>query len=173
MSALPGLTTPGGDLRGKLTARWAGLQPRERLLLAAAVSVVLAALVWVALVAPALRVAREAPLQIDKLDAELQRMQRLAGEIPQLRSATPVSQAQAGAALKAATDRLGDKGKLMLLGDRATLTLSGASPAAFQAWLTEARSGARARPLEVQLNRGTVGLSGTVTVGLPAAGATP
>jgi len=163
----------GTDERGKLAATWAGLQPRERTMLRVAAALVLAALVWIAFVAPPLRVAREAPAQIDQLDAELQRLQRLAGEIPTLRATAPVTQAQAGAALKAATDRLGDKGKLMLLGDRATLTLTGASPPAFQAWLVEARSGARARPIDVQLNRGTAGLSGTVTVSLPAAGAAP
>jgi general secretion pathway protein M len=164
------LPAPGASVRTRFGAWWAGRQPRERAMLGAGAALVLAALLWMLFVAPPLRVAREAPPQIARLEAELQRMQRLSGEITGLRGTTPVTQAQAGAALKAATDRLGDKAKLMLLGDRATLTLTGASPTAFQAWLVEARSGARARPLEVQLNRGTVGLSGTVTVGLPAAG---
>lgn len=161
------------DLRSRAKVWWAARQPRERTMLGVGAALLLAALLWMLFVAPALRVAREAPVQIARLEAELQRMQRLSGEIGTLRGVTPVTQAQAGAALKAATDRLGDKAKLMLLGDRATLTLTGASPTAFQAWLVEARSGARARPLEVQLNRGTAGLSGTVTVGLPAAGSGP
>lgn len=160
-----------GELRQRARAWWRGLQARERLLLGAGAVLVAGVLAWWWFVQPALKVAQEAPAQIDALDAELQRMQRMAGEIATLRNAAPVSASQAGVALKAATDRLGDKGRLTLLGERATLTLNGASPAAFQAWLLEARSGARARPLEVQLARGSNGLSGTVTVGLPAGGA--
>ena len=87
-----------------------------------------------------------------------------------LRAETPVSQTQAGAALKAASERLGDKAKLNLQGDRATLTLSGVSPEALRGWLNEARSGARARPVEAALQRGPSGFTGSITVTL---GATP
>ena len=171
----PTLAMPGAlsEARGRARGWWRGLQARERMVLGTGAAIVAAVLVWIAAVQPALRVAREAPAQLDQLDAELQRMQRTAAEIAALRATTPVTQAQAGAALKSATDRLGDKAKLMLLGERATLTLNGASPTAFQAWLGEVRSGARARPLEVQLSRSAAGLTGTVTLGLPPAGATP
>ena len=51
--------------------------------------------------------------------------------------------------------------------DRATLTLvTGVAPEALRAWLTEARSGARARPVEAQLQRGPLGYTGTISLTL-------
>jgi general secretion pathway protein M len=120
--------------------------------------------VWNLAVQPALQTVREAPAQLDRLDAQYQQMQRIAAETVGLRGATRVSQSQAGLALKAAADRLGERGKLTLQGDRATLTLSGVSPEALRAWLVEARSGARARPIEAQWQRGPQGYSGTLVV---------
>ena len=78
--------------------------------------------------------------------------------------------AQAAAALKSASERLGDRARLVLQGDRATLTLTGVASEALGAWLQEARSTARERPLEVQLLRNPQGFSGKVVVGL---GGTP
>jgi general secretion pathway protein M len=87
-----------------------------------------------------------------------------------LRSATRVAPTQAAAALKAATDRLGTNARLAMQGDRATLTLvDGVSPDALQAWLGEVRSGARARPVDAQLQRGPNGYSGTLGVTLGSA----
>jgi general secretion pathway protein M len=91
-------------------------------------------------------------------------MQRLAAEAAQLRAQPAVSAVQSTAALQAATDRLGDSGRLALQGDRAVLTLNGASPAQLRDWLSEARSGARARPVQAQLTRGDNGYSGTLAV---------
>jgi general secretion pathway protein M len=113
---------------------------------------------------------RTAPAQIDRLDLQLQQMQRLAAEGRELRGTPAVSPAQSTAVLQAATTRLGDKGRLAIAGDRATLTLNGATSAQLLNWLSEARSGARARPLQAQLNRGPSGYSGTIVV---AIGGTP
>ena len=52
-------------------------------------------------------------------------MQLAAFESAALRSASPVPPAQANEALRAATERLGGKGKIALQGDRAVLTFSG------------------------------------------------
>jgi len=49
-------------------------------------------------------------------------------------------------------------------GDRAVLTLSGVGTGALRDWLAEARSGARARPLEANLTRAAQGYSGTLVV---------
>ena len=81
-----------------------------------------------------------------------------------------VSPAQAAAALKAATDRLGSAGRLSLQGDRASLTLTGVSPEALRSWLLEARSAARVRPSEAQLTRGPQGYSGSIVVMLTSGG---
>ena len=138
------------------------------MLLAATALVTL--VVWLVFVQPAWRTLRDAPAQLDRLEAQLQQLQRLATESQQLRGAAPVTSAQAGLALKAATDRLGEKGRLTLLGDRATLTLTDVDTNALRGWLSEARSAARVRPVEAQLTRGAGGYNGTIVVTLGSGG---
>jgi general secretion pathway protein M len=152
---------------------WRGLALRERRLLLLAVTVLLSFVLWVFAVQPAWRTLSTAPAQLDALDAQLQTMQRAASEANELRAAPPVNATQAAAALKLATDRLGDKGKLALQGDRAVLTLTEVGTVALSDWLAEARSGARARPVEATLNRGAQGFSGSLILSLPSAGAAP
>jgi general secretion pathway protein M len=142
---------------------------RERRLVAFAASALALTLIWLLALAPALRTLAGAPAQIEAADAQLQTMQRLAAESREMRAASPVSPEQAAAALKVATERLGGAGKLTVQGDRAVLTLDGARVAALRDWLTEARTGARGRPVEVTLTRGAQGLSGTVVLALGAA----
>lgn len=164
------LTLPPALQQRREQARqyWKARAPRERRALTLLAVLLAVAFVWMLFVQPAWRTLREAPAQLDRLDAELQQMQRLAAESQALRGAAPVSPAQAAAALKAATERLGDKGRLSMQGDRASLTLNGVGPEALRGWLLEARSAARARPVEAQLTRGGAGFSGTVVVQLSA-----
>jgi general secretion pathway protein M len=146
--------------------QWQALASRERLGLSIAGAALALLVVWQLGVASAWRTLREAPLQIDRLDAQLQDMQRLASEAQELRGLAPVSAAQAALALKAATDHLGAVGKLSVQGERATLTLNGASSEQLRTWLGEARSAARARPVQAQLQRGPKGYSGTLELSL-------
>ena len=158
------------SLRQQAGAWWQARAPRERQALAAVAIVLGLFAVWSLFVAPALLTLREAPARLDRLDAQLQQMQRVATESAALRGVPPVSNAQAALALKAASDRLGDRGRLTLQGERASLVLTGVDTDALRAWLQEARSGARARPVEAQLQRGPQGYSGTLSVTL---GGTP
>jgi general secretion pathway protein M len=155
-------------LRAQARTRWGALAPRERLLIAAGGALLALFLAWTLLVAPALRVARQAPAELDRLEAELQRMQRLAGDARTLTTTPPVSAAQAVEPLKAATARLGDKATIVFQGDRATLTLTGISGQALRDWLGEARSAAHARPVDVQLTRSGDGYAGLVVLALGA-----
>ena len=152
--------------RDQLAERWRAMAPRERRMAGVAMGLVALALVWWIAVQPAWRVLRDTPAELDRLDAQLQQMQRLAAESNELRGAPVVSMQQSAAALKAATDRLGDRGRLSLQGERATLTLTGVDSARLRAWLAEARSGARARPIEAQLSRSAQGYQGTLVVAL-------
>jgi general secretion pathway protein M len=154
------------SLRQQAKTWWRSRAKRERQAIALVVAVVVLFIVWTVLVQPAWRTARSAPAELDALDAQLQQMQRIANESRGLRNTAPVGAAQAGIALKAASDRLGDKARLNLQGDRAILTLTGVTPEALRAWLTEARAGARARPVEAQLQRGPNGYTGTLTVNI-------
>ena len=123
----------------------------------------------IALVGLAPLLLRSAPAQIDALDQQWQTMQRWAGEATELRNTPPVSAAQASAALKAASDRLGDKAKLNVQGDRAVLSVNGVGTDALRDWLKEVRVGARARLVEATLTRATLGFNGTVVLALGAA----
>ena len=147
---------------------WQGLARRERRAVIGAAGLIGAALLWLVALAPALRTLARAPAQIDAVEMQLQSMKRLASEAREFRAVTPVTPEQSATALKAATARLGERARLALQGDRAVLTLNGATTVGLRDWLAEARSGARARAVEVNLSRGATGLSGTVVVAIGA-----
>jgi general secretion pathway protein M len=148
---------------------WQGRAPRERQLIVLTALAVAALAAWLTLVGPALRVLREAPLERDRLDQQMQELQLAAGEIPALRAASPVPTERATTALRSATAQLGDKARLSVQGDRATLNFTSVPSEALRAWLGEARSGARARPLEAQLVKAAGGYSGSIVVSLGSA----
>jgi general secretion pathway protein M len=158
--------TSTGAAGQALQAWWKGLAVRERRMVAGAAAVLGAALLWSVAVAPALRTLNTAPARLDQLDAQLQTMQALAQEAAALRQLPPVNLAQSAEALKAASERLGDSAKLSVQGDRAVLTVSNLGTEALRAWLTEVRSGARARPVEANLSRGPQGYSGSIVLAL-------
>ena len=149
-----------------LRAWWRELAVRERRLAVAAAIVLVLGLTWALAVQPAWRTIARAPVELAALDAQLQVMQRLAAQAQELRAAPTVTADAAEAALKSATERLGDKGKLLLQSGRAVLTVSGVGTAALRDWLAEARAGARARPLEANLTRAANGYSGTLVLAL-------
>lgn len=155
-------------LKTQARARWSGFAPRERMALAMGGGLLMVFIAWSMLVAPAWRTLRTAPAELDQVDAQLQQAQRLAAEAKGLPNTAPVSAIQAVEPLKAATERLSGKGSIVFQGDRATLTLNGVSGEALRDWMREARSGARARATDVQLNRGAEGYSGVVVVTLGA-----
>jgi general secretion pathway protein M len=154
-----------------LRQRWQGLNTRERQLVSLAGAALASGLLWLLLITPAWQTWREVPAKARLLEVDQLQMQRLATEAKELKAQPPVNAAQSAEALKAATDRLGAVGKLSLIGDRATLTLTGASPAQLGTWLGEVRAGARARPVDAQLQRVGNGLQGTVVVNLSGGGA--
>ena len=150
-------------------AWWAGLSLRDRQALTLAGVVLGLYLLFAVAIQPAWRVLAAAPAERERLDAELQTMQQLADEAKALRSTPPVAPAQALAALQAASARLGSHGRLVVQGDRAVLDVTGASSAELRSWLAEARSGARARPVEARLTRSAGGYSGSIVVSIGGA----
>jgi general secretion pathway protein M len=159
-----------------LQARWKALAPREQNLALIAGTVVLLALLWWLLLAPALRTLREAPAQHARLDAELQHMQTLRAEALQLQAQPPTKAQDARQGLqKALAQHLGAAGHIQFAADRATVTLKGADAAALALWLAQARSNARAVVLEAKLTRApnnakdatTARWDGSLTLALP------
>ena len=98
------------SLRAQAVERWGAFAPRERLAIGAALALIGVYLVWAIAMQPAWRTLRDAPAQLDRLDAQLQQMQRLAAESKTLRGTAPVSPGQAAVALTSATERLGAQG---------------------------------------------------------------
>jgi general secretion pathway protein M len=143
---------------------WHARAPRERQAIAAMAAAIAFLLVWLIAVQPALRSLRETPAELDRLDSQWQQMQLAALESATLRTASPVPPQQAAEALRAATERLGGKAKIALQGDRATLTFTAVPFEALRNWIGEARSAARARPVEAQLLKSANGYSGTITI---------
>lgn len=147
---------------------WRARSPRDRAAIVVMAAVLGAFLLWTLGIAPAWRTLQAAPAQIEALDAQLLQMRTMAAEVRELRNASPIAAAQAGVAMKAAAERHGDKVRLTLQADRALVTFSGASPEQVRALLVEARSAARARPVEAQLTRGATGFNGTLVLSLGA-----
>jgi general secretion pathway protein M len=171
MSATSRLALPAPWLAqlAALRTRWQALGVRDRGLAWLAIAILSAFVLWSWAVQPAWRALRDAPAQIGTLEAQLQEMQSLAAETRELRAAPALSSEQSAAALKAASDRLGNKARLSMQGERAVLTLTGASSSQVREWLAEARAGARARPVEAQLSRNAQGFSGSVVLSIGGA----
>lgn len=150
-----------------LIERWKALGARERRLLTLLAWIVGLALLWLVAIAPAWRSVQSAPARLNQLDSQLQQMQRLAAESRSLRSAPAVGAAQSQSALKAAGDALGGAGRLVITGDRATMTFTNASGVQVRDWLAEVRGAARVRVIEARLSRGAQGYSGNVVLALP------
>jgi general secretion pathway protein M len=152
-----------------LLARWQALGARERKLLTALAWFLGAVLLWWVAVAPAWRTVSSAPTKLDQLDAQLQQMQRLAGETKSLRGAPAIGTPQAQTAVRAATDALGGAARLTMAGERASVSFTNVGGSQLRDWLAEVRGAGRARPVEANLTRGASGYSGTVVLQLPGA----
>ena len=147
---------------------WRQLKISERRLILAAFWVILAAVLWLFAIAPALKTIKEAPQQHRALDAKLQNMRDLSLEAKTLQSQPKLSLDDAQKALQSAvTQRFGNAAQLNLAGERATLTLKNANPQELAQWLTQARVNARALPGEAKLSRNGDGWDGTLVLNLP------
>ncbi len=152
-----------------LRQQWARLVPREQRLVAGAAGLVAVALLWWLALAPPLAVVRTAESQHRALDAQLQRMLGLQAQAQALQS-QPRQTAEESSRLLEATVRqqLGTTARMTIAGERVTVTLGGAAPAALGQWLTQARTNARVLPVEARLVRNPAGLwDGTLVLALP------
>ena len=156
------------DTRTQLTARYAALQPRERVMVAVIAGALGFLIVWLIFVRPAWNTLDAAPALRAQADAQLLQMQAISTEARQLRALPPVQQSVAEQVLKAATDDLGGKAKLSVQNDRAVLSVTGINGEDLRKWLIQARGGARARPIEATLTRAGDGYNGTLIVAIGA-----
>lgn len=157
-------TTPSTRAHGSARARqaWQTLSPRERVALVVAATAVGTALLLGLGVRPAWTTLQQGPQKLARLDADLQRVQQAALEAQALRQQAPVAPADARAALKAATERLGAQAQLSPQGEQTLVTLQGVDAQALSTWLGEVRRAARMAPIAVQLQRQDERYAGTV-----------
>ena len=152
-----------------LHARWQQLAPREKTMVAAAVALVAAALLWWVAIAPALATLRSAEQQHRMLDARLQRMLALQAQAQALQTQPRQAYDEALRQLETSVRQvLGTSARMVAAGDRVTLTLTGAQADALAQWLAQARINARALPGEARLVRNGAGAwDGTLVLSLP------
>jgi general secretion pathway protein M len=152
-----------------LKARWEGLAAREKMLTAGAGALIVVALIWLVLLGPALGTLRGAETQRRALDEQLRQMQALQAQAQALQAQPKQNHDDAVRLLELSVrQRLGTSGRILIAGDRATVTLTGTSPDALAQWLTQARVNARALPSEARVARNGAGLwEGTLVLALP------
>ena len=176
MSANPPLRANSAALNGlknqlQLRQRWEALAARERRLVLGAAVVVIAALLWWVALGPALTTLRQANDQHPQLDAQLQQMQSLKAQATALAAMPKVSTEDARRALESSLKQtLAASAQMVTVGNRATVTLKGASPDGLAQWLLQARINARAVPSEVRLVKAAA--ASPTPGGSPAASAT-
>ncbi|WP_374669650.1 type II secretion system protein GspM [Ramlibacter sp.] len=153
-----------------LAARWAALAPRERVLVAAAATVVGVALLWWVALAPALTTLRNADAAHRSLDAQLERMLRLQTQAQAMQAQPRQNPDEAMRQLEnAIRQQLGTAGRYSIAGERVTLTLTGVPSPVLAQWLAQVRVNARAIPTEARLTRNAGGTwDGTLVLTLPA-----
>lgn len=161
------------DLRAQLKMRWAAMAPRERRMISVMAWLLGITLVFLLGVRPAWKTLQQTPVQLREVNAVLEDMQRQAAEVKTLRQMPVVPPSQAEAALRSATERLGEGAKIRVLPDRAVVTLTKVAGADLAQWLAEVRANARARPVEANFAQVEPGVySGSISVVLPGAAPT-
>lgn len=154
-----------------IASKWRTSKPREQALVALASALLILALCWWTLVAPPLRVLRQAVDQQRSLDAERQVMQSLQAQAQRLLALPRIGRDDAIRALQASTKPLGTLAQLDVSGERVTLTLNALPSNALAQWLAQARINAYTQPLEARLTRANgpaAAWDGVLVLGLPA-----
>jgi len=152
-----------------LRARWAAMGSREKLLVAVAAALIAIALVWMIAIGPALSTLRSSNEQRVQLDVQMQRMAALREQARGMQSQPRIGREEAVRQLElGARQRLGTSGRIVISGDRVTVTLTGTPADALAQWLAQARTAARALPGEARLTRNANGLwEGSMVLTLP------
>lgn len=153
---------------GALRQAWSRLAERERRLVALALVVVLAGLLWSLGMAPALGILRTAPARLAELDRQLQSMQSLQAQARALQGRAPIGRDDAVRAVEASMQqRLAGRAQLSRNGDRLTVTLSAVPPQALAQWLGQVRDASRVTVQQTRLNRAPAGWDGSIVLQLP------
>ncbi len=172
MASQRGVRSATANFAQSLTQRWQALQAREQTLILLAAGLVMAALLWIGAIAPALAVLKTADAQHAKLDAQLQNMQAMQAQAKAMQSQPKINTMDASRALEASVkQKLGTAAQVSVVGSQATVNLKAVPAAALADWLTQARTSARAVPIQAALRRSSTEPStwdGSLVLSLPS-----
>lgn len=161
-----------------VSAHWAALASRERVLVGGAIALVGVALLWWVAISPALSKIKSAREAAPQLDAQLQIMRSQAQEAASLKSQRLLGYDESLRSLEASVKTLGSGATLSVSDARASITLKGVSGDALAQWLAQARANARLVPSELRLQKSAASAStataalttwdGSIALNLPA-----
>lgn len=148
--------------------RWAHTSAREQTLVRLAAWLVLAALVWLIGISPALRTLRTAQTQGPQVRAQLQDMLLLQAQARALQAQAAAPTQDSKALLEATLPTLGASARMVFAGDRVTVSVEGSNADTWVQWLEQVRLNARVLPLELHLGQKQGLWKGSVVLQLPA-----
>jgi general secretion pathway protein M len=148
---------------------WASLPDRDKALIKAALILVLALLLWLVALSPALRTIRSFDAKHKAQEMQLQRMLNLQAQAQSMQNLPRVSQAAAVTALEASIDQtFGNRAEIVFSGGNATVNVRGVSPEDLAKWLANVRANARTVAIQARLTRTNAGWNGSFQMVLPA-----
>lgn len=155
-----------------LKERWNQLAEQERSMFTLIAALLVFAIVWLQLLAPARATLRSADAQAKALGAQMQQMQKMQSEAQDLQKQPALNFDAALKALGAATQQtLGDHAQMTNTTEHASITLHEVPADVLAQWFVQARINARSVPIEVQLSRssadGQAAWNGVVLMSLP------
>lgn len=137
-----------------MRAHWSAFDAREKALIRAAAGLIALALLWWIFIAPAVSVLRQSEAQQRTVNAQLQKVQSLQASAQALQTQPKINHDDALRALETLVkQRLGASAQLVIVGDRATVTLRSTPAEALAQFLAQARVNAHAIPDDVRLVR--------------------
>lgn len=139
--------------RAALRQAWAQRSPREQQLLRTCAAVLVLVSLWSTALTPALRTWQEAPSKQAHLDAQSQSMRQLQAQEKKFQKTNPITRSESVQWIEKSLADLGPGAKIILQGERATLSLNAAPADALARWLSLARENALALPVQAQLQQ--------------------
>ena len=158
-------------MKQALTAGWRCLSPREQHGLKAAGLLLLAALVWLLLLAPAWRLWRQHDAQLAQGMQERHLMVQLQTQAQALQKLTPLSRDEALRAVQALTRNALPTAQIAAHSERVSVSFKAVAPAVLASWLQDLRENAQVRVIEAQWQRTPQGTwEGALVLQLPTRG---
>jgi general secretion pathway protein M len=155
-----------------LKERWNQLAEQERQMITLIAALLVFAIVWLQLLAPARATLRNADTQAKALGAQMQQMQKMESEALALQKQPALNFDAALKALGAATQQtLGARAQMTNTTEHASVTLRDVPADVLAQWFVQARINARSVPIEAQLSRSSADSqavwNGVVLMSLP------